>query len=98
MRQFIPRCMQVSVQVSLQVLLQVLALAGLTALAACSTDIGSINIIPKTDLRPDWLSYSGHKEEFTLREAGAADVVGPDPVQALTGPSHADVHDGRYEP
>jgi hypothetical protein len=56
----------------------VLALAGLTALAACSTDIGSINIIPKTDLRPDWLSYSGHKEEFTLREAGAADLVGPD--------------------
>jgi hypothetical protein len=78
MRQFIPRCMQVSVQVSLQVLLQVLALAGLTALAACSTDIGSINIIPKTDLRPDWLSYSGHKEEFSLREAGVADLVGPD--------------------
>jgi hypothetical protein len=55
-----------------------LALAGLTALTACSTDIGSINIIPKTDLRPDWLSYSGHKEEFALREAGAADLVGPD--------------------
>src|SRR5262249_19822355 len=64
MRQFIPRC--------------ILALAGLTALAGCSTDIGSINIIPKADLRPDWLSYSGHKEEFTLREAGAADLVGPD--------------------
>jgi len=60
------------------VLGRVLALAGLTILAACSTDIGSINIIPKTDLRPDWLSYSGHKEEFALREAGAADVVGPD--------------------
>jgi hypothetical protein len=74
MRQFIPRCIQVPVRVSLQAL----ALAGLTALAACSTDIGSINIIPKTDLRPDWLSYSGHKEEFTLREAGAADLVGPD--------------------
>src|SRR4051794_41908113 len=70
MRQFIPRCMQVS--------MQALTLGGLTALAACSTDIGSINIIPKTDLRPDWLSYSGHKEEFTLREAGAADLVGPE--------------------
>jgi hypothetical protein len=56
----------------------VLVLAGLTALPACSTDIGSINIIPKTDLRPDWLSYSGHKEEFTLREAGAADLVSAD--------------------
>lgn len=66
MRQFVPRCMQS------------LALTGLTALAACSTDLGSINIIPKGDLRPDWLSYSGHKEEFTLREAGAADLVSPD--------------------
>jgi hypothetical protein len=55
-----------------------LALAGLTALAACSTDIGTINLIPKPELRPDWLSYSGHKEEFSLREAGAADLVGPD--------------------
>src|SRR5438093_10285720 len=64
MQRFIPRC--------------VLALAGLTALAACSTDLGSINIIPKGDLRPDWLSYSGHKEEFTLREAGPADLVGPE--------------------
>src|SRR6266704_1189348 len=70
MRQFIPRCMLG--------LAQALALAGLTALAACSSDLGSINIIPKPDLRPDWLSYSGHKEEFTLREAGAADLVGPE--------------------
>jgi hypothetical protein len=66
MQQFGPRC------------IQALALAGLTALAACSSDLGSINIIPKPDLRPDWLSYSGHKEEFTLREAGAADLVGPE--------------------
>jgi hypothetical protein len=58
--------------------MQGLVLAGLTALAGCSSDLGGINIIPKADLRPDWLSYSGHKEEFTLREAGAADLVGPD--------------------
>jgi hypothetical protein len=64
MQRFIPTC--------------VLVLAVLTTLGACSTDIGSINIIPKTDLRPDWLSYSGHKEEFALREASAADLVGPD--------------------
>ena len=48
------------------------------ALGACSTDLGSVNIIPKPDLRPDWLSYSGHKEEFTLRPAGPADLVSPD--------------------
>jgi len=64
--------------ISKRVPMCVLALAGSALLAACSTDIGSINIIPKADLRPDWLSYSGHKEEFTLREAGAADLVGPD--------------------
>ena len=52
--------------------------AGLPALAACSTDVGSINIIPKGNLRPDWLSYTGDKEEFTLRAAGAADLVGPE--------------------
>jgi hypothetical protein len=55
-------------------------------LSACSTDLGSINLIPKGDLRPDWLSYSGHKEEFTLREAGAADLVGPD-GQCAAAPS-----------
>src|SRR5215475_886807 len=66
MQQFIPRY------------LRALAVAGLTVLAGCSTELGSINIIPKPELRPDWLSYSGHKEEFTLREAGAADLVGPD--------------------
>lgn len=49
------------------------------ALSACAGDsLSSINIIPKGDLKPDWLSYSGHKEEFTLREAGPADLVGPD--------------------
>ena len=52
--------------------------AALPLLAACSSDLGSINIIPNGSLRPDWLSYSGHKEEFTLREAGPADLIGPD--------------------
>src|SRR5262249_4469470 len=66
MQQFIPRR------------LRVLAVAGLTVLAGCSTDLGSINIIPKAELRPDWLSYSGRKEEFRLRAAGAADLVSPD--------------------
>src|SRR5215831_21029794 len=68
----------------------VLALAAaLPVLTACSTDLGSINIIPKADLRPDWLSYSGHKEEFTLREAGPADLVGPDGQCAAARPEQA---------
>ena len=53
--------------------------AGLPVLAACSGDgFGSVNLIPANSLRPDWLSYSGHKEEFALRPAGAHDLVGPD--------------------
>lgn len=53
--------------------------AGVPVVSACSTaNVGNINIIPKPELRPDWLSYSGHKEEFTLRPAGPDDLVGPD--------------------
>jgi hypothetical protein len=66
----------------------VLALAAaLPVLAACAGD--SINFIPKPDLRPDWLSYSGHKEEFTLRQAGAADLIGPDGQCAAGRPEQA---------
>jgi len=66
----------------------VLALApALLALAACAGD--SVNIIPKADLRPDWLSYSGHKDEFTLRQAGAADLIGPDGQCAAGRPEQA---------
>src|SRR5262245_43407623 len=68
----------------------VLALAGaLPVLAACAGDIGSINIIPKAGLRPDWLSYSGNKEEFTLRQAGPADLVGPEGQCAASRPEQA---------
>jgi hypothetical protein len=64
-----------------------LALAALPILASCAGD--SVNLIPKTDLRPDWMSYSGHKEEFTLREAGPADLVGPD-GQCAAAPGRAE--------
>jgi hypothetical protein len=60
--------------------------AALPVLTACAGDLGSINLIPKPDLRPDWLSYSGHKEEFTLREAGPADLIGPDGQCAAARP------------
>jgi hypothetical protein len=49
-------------------------------MAACSSDIGTINVVPKpTDiLRPDWTSFSGHKEEFDLRPPGPQDLVSPE--------------------
>jgi len=68
----------------------VLALAAaLPVLTACASDLGSVNIIPTPNLRPDWLSYSGHKEEFTLRQAGPADLVGPDGQCAAPRPEQA---------
>ena len=66
----------------------VLALAAaVPALAACAS--GGVNLIPTPNLRPDWLSYSGHKEEFTLRQAGPADLVGPEGQCAAGRPEQA---------
>jgi hypothetical protein len=64
-----------------------LALAALPTLAGCAGD--SINLVPKADLRPDWMSFSGHKEEFTLREVAAGDLVGPD-GQCAAAPGRAE--------
>jgi hypothetical protein len=48
-------------------------------IGACSSDVGlsSVNLKPEI-VRPDWLSFSGHKEEFSLRPPGPADLVGPE--------------------
>jgi hypothetical protein len=59
-----------------------LALVALApVIAGCSGDgLSGINVIPKTSevMRPDWLSYSGGKEEFSLRPTGPADLVSPE--------------------
>jgi hypothetical protein len=49
-------------------------------MVACSSDITAINVVPKATeiLRPDWTSFSGHKEEFDLRPPGAQDLVSPE--------------------
>jgi hypothetical protein len=69
-------------QSSSRTLLGALALAALgPVIAGCSGDgLSGINVIPKTSevMRPDWLSYSGGKEEFSLRPTGPADLVGPE--------------------
>src|SRR5262245_4029184 len=71
-------------------LMSALALAaGVPLLGACSAaeTLGSIKApsLPK----PDWLSYSGNKEEFTLRPTGPADWVGPD-GQCASAPNEPD--------
>ena len=59
------------------------------ALGACSSDIGLSNVTfaaPKSEAparKPDWTTYSGNKNEFTLRPVAAEDLVGPDGQCAL---------------
>jgi hypothetical protein len=56
--------------------------------AACSTDsFSNVNLIPRADFaRADWLSFSGNKEEFTLRPVRPEDLVGPQGQCAGAGP------------
>jgi hypothetical protein len=70
-------------------LLSALALAaGVPLVGACSTDsVSSIKVIPTSVQRPDWLSYSGNKEEFTLRSVGPADLVDPNGQCAANEPA-----------
>src|SRR5262245_19403212 len=75
-------------------------LAGVAALAmcapligACSSDMGAPSSTKPDVLRPDWLSFSGHKDEFTLRPPGSQDLVNADgqcaaaAVQPVADPS-----------
>lgn len=50
------------------------------------SEVGSISLLPKVGnlSRPDWLTYSGAKEEFTLRPVTAADLVTADGQCAMT--------------
>jgi len=65
--------------------------AMMLVIAACSTDVATINIVPKAGdiLRPDWTSFSGHKEEFDLRPPGPQDLVSPDGLCQGTAQSAA---------
>jgi hypothetical protein len=60
------------------------------AAGACApsslTDLSGISLLPSTAQfsRPDWLTYSGGKEEFTLRPVTAADLVSQDGQCAMT--------------
>jgi hypothetical protein len=48
------------------------------AIAACSSDSGTINLLPKPEsFKTDWLSFSGAKNDFELRSVTAEDLIGP---------------------
>jgi hypothetical protein len=63
-----------------------LAAAGGCAPSQLTENVGSVSLLPKvTNLaRPDWLTYSGAKEEFSLRPVTAADLVTADGQCAMT--------------
>ena len=65
-----------------QIAIGLVALGALApGLGACSSDIGLSNVTfaaPKSEAqprKPDWITYSGNKNEFTLRPVVAEDLV-----------------------
>jgi hypothetical protein len=74
-----------------------------SAVAACSSDnlsnITNMQLLPRVDqlAKPDWLSYSGGKEEFALRPVIPTDLVSPDgqcAAPATAAPATSDVGAG----
>ncbi len=59
---------------------RVALLTALPVLGACSSDVtlSNVNLLPgSTAFKPDWLTFSGGKQDFSLREVTADDLVGP---------------------
>jgi len=61
-------------------LLAVSILASMMAACGAVSEVSSVNLLPSVGnlSRPDWLTYSGGKGEFTLRPVTAADLVSAD--------------------
>jgi hypothetical protein len=66
--------------VSARIVAMVTTLA--VAVGACSSfgDVGTVKLLPSVSnlSRPDWLTFSGGKDQFELRAVGAADLVNAD--------------------
>ncbi|MPZ40763.1 MAG: hypothetical protein GEU95_22470 [Rhizobiales bacterium] len=66
------------------------AVATVAAAAACApsqlTEVGSVKLLPRVEqlTKPDWLTYSGNKKDFSLRPVTAADLVNADGQCAMT--------------
>jgi hypothetical protein len=62
------------------------AAAGGCAPSQLTENVGSVSLLPKVSnlARPDWLTYSGGKNEFVLRPISAADLVTADGQCAMT--------------
>jgi hypothetical protein len=66
------------------------AAAGACAPSAIG-ELGNVKLLPRVDSlsRPDWLTYSGGKNEFALRPATAADMVTADGQCAMPAAASA---------
>ena len=84
------RCRGTGMQKFLRGPTVVAAVAMLAAAVGCAPsqlgEIGSVSLLPKVGnlSRPDWLTYSGGKDEFVLRPVSAADLVTADGQCAMT--------------
>src|SRR5690349_16977035 len=81
------------------------AVAMLATVSACGAlgdvgSVGSVNLVPKVSnlARPDWLSYSGSKDEFTLRQVTAADLVSAEGACPMTEAAADTSPDGATQP
>src|SRR5262245_7316121 len=70
------------------------------AAGACSSEVrdnlSNAQLLPNmTNIaKPDWLSYSGGKEEFALRPVSSTDLVNPDGQCAIPGTAASTTSDG----
>lgn len=71
---------------ALRVVAAVALLATAGGCGSLGDSVSNVNLLPKMSnlARPDWLSYSGAKDEFTLRPVTAADLVSAEGQCAMT--------------
>ena len=92
----------VSVRRGLATVAMLAIVGGCGSLSDVGSRVGSVNLVPKVSnlARPDWLTYSGSKDEFSLRPVTAADLVtaeGQCPMTAADGVADASP-DGATQP
>jgi hypothetical protein len=73
-----------------------IAVAGGCAPSQITENVGSVNLLPKVSnlARPDWLTYSGAKEDFSLRQVTAGDLVTAEGQCAMTAAEAPSLADG----
>jgi hypothetical protein len=60
--------------------------AGCAYYSDMASNLSTANLLPKVETftRPDWLTYAGGKDDFSLRPVGPEDLVGAQGECAIT--------------